>query len=116
MIKNIHLCKVEDALEIIVGKWKPVILLLLIQEETMRFSDIQRAIPQVSARILTKQLRELEHFQVISRKVYAEVPPRVEYSITEHGMKLNPILEAMHAWATEQLLVVNSAQQKGTEK
>lgn len=77
-----NLCRVEDALEIIVGKWKPIILLHLLKNGTMRFSDLKRSIPNITQKMLTKNLRELENEDIIERFVYPQVPPKVEYSIT----------------------------------
>ncbi|APC47281.1 winged helix-turn-helix transcriptional regulator [Virgibacillus halodenitrificans] len=94
-------CRVEDALGILVGKWKPIILLHLLQEGTKRFSDLKRSMPGVTQKMLTKQLRELEEEDIIQRVVYPQVPPKVEYSITEYGRSLEPILEAMHEWGTK---------------
>lgn len=91
-------CRVEDALGILVGKWKPVILLYLLQEGTKRFSELKRNMPGITQKMLTKQLRELEDEDIIKRVVYPQVPPKVEYSMTEYGRSLEPILEAMHEW------------------
>lgn len=93
-------CKVRDALSILVGKWKPIILLYLMSEGTMRYGELKKALVSITPKMLTNQLRELEEEGLISREVYREVPPKVEYSITEYGMTLKPILEAMHEWGT----------------
>ena len=93
-----ELCRVEEALEILVGKWKPLILLHLLKEGTQRFSELKRNLPEITQRILTKQLRDLEEEDIIERKVYAQVPPKVEYSISEYGRSLEPILVSMHEW------------------
>lgn len=95
-------CPVEAALDVIGGKWKPLILWAL-GDEVMRFSELQRALPGVNTKMLTRQLRELEEDGIVSRKVYAEVPPRVEYAITDFGRTLIPILEALCAWGAEYL-------------
>ena len=95
-----ELCRVEDALGVLVGKWKPIILLTLLQEGMKRFSDLKRSVPGITQKMLTKQLRELEEEDIISRKVYPQVPPKVEYAITEYGKGLEPILVAMHEWGT----------------
>lgn len=95
------LCRVEDALDIIVGKWKPVILLNLMKHGTMRFSALKRSIPEITQKMLTKHLRELEKEDIIDRVVYPQVPPKVEYSITEYGRSLEDILTAMHEWGTK---------------
>ncbi|MEQ2528070.1 HxlR family transcriptional regulator [Robertmurraya yapensis] len=95
-----ELCKVEDALGILVGKWKPIILLHLMKHGTQRFSELKRNVPGITQKMLTKQLRELEDEDIIERVVYPQVPPKVEYSITEYGRSLDPILAAMHEWGT----------------
>lgn len=104
MEKVPELCRVEDALGILVGKWKPVILLHLLQEGTKRFNELKRSMPEITQKMLTKQLRELEEEDIIERVVYPQVPPKVEYSITEYGKSLEPILEAMHEWGTKHTL------------
>ncbi|MCA0985707.1 winged helix-turn-helix transcriptional regulator [Guptibacillus algicola] len=93
-----HECKVETALDILVGKWKPVILFNIFQHGTLRFSELQRLIPNITKKMLTTQLRELEYHDIINRKVYPQVPPKVEYSITDYGKGLTPLLESMHEW------------------
>ncbi|ALX48934.1 winged helix-turn-helix transcriptional regulator [Lentibacillus amyloliquefaciens] len=104
MEKVPELCRVEDALGILVGKWKPIILLHLLQEGTKRFNELRRSMPEITQKMLTKQLRELEEEDIIERVVYPQVPPKVEYSITEYGKSLEPILEAMHEWGTKHTL------------
>ncbi|KAB2331709.1 winged helix-turn-helix transcriptional regulator [Bacillus mesophilum] len=89
---------IEVALDIIVGKWKPVILFHLLNNEKLRFSELQRAIPEISKKMLTTQLRELEYHDIIDRKVYAQVPPKVEYSLSEYGTGLIPVLLSMRKW------------------
>jgi len=90
-------CPVEAALAVIGGKWKPVILWSL-AEGTKRFSEIQHAMPRITQAMLTKQLRELEQDGVIHREVYAQVPPKVEYSLTEFGETAIPVLKALCEW------------------
>ena len=94
--KTFH-CPVEAALDVIGGKWKPLILWAL-GYAVLRFNELQKAIPGVNTKMLTKQLRELEEDGVIKRTVYPEVPPRVEYRITDFGKTLIPILEALCNW------------------
>ena len=94
-------CEIEAAFSVIGGKWKPAILWFLGEFGTLRFGQIHSMIPNITHRILTKQLRELEDYNIISRKVFPEVPLKVEYSITENGKKLLPILEMMCDWASE---------------
>jgi DNA-binding HxlR family transcriptional regulator len=90
-------CPVKLTASIIGGKWKPSLLFHL-EGRTRRFCELQRLIPGLTKKMLTQHLRELEHDGIVHRKVYAEVPPRVEYSLTRHGESLKPILKLMSAW------------------
>jgi DNA-binding HxlR family transcriptional regulator len=90
-------CPVTVTTRIIGGKWKPSILYYL-QGRVRRFSELQRLLSGPTKKMLTQQLRELERDDIINRKVYAQVPPRVEYSLTRHGESLRPILDLMSAW------------------
>ena len=90
-------CPVEATMDVIGGKWKIIIIHHLISE-TRRFSELRRLIPQVTPRMLTSQLRELEKHGIVHREVYPQVPPKVEYSLTELGKSLEPILRVMHDW------------------
>ncbi|MCB8819065.1 winged helix-turn-helix transcriptional regulator [Microvirga rosea] len=95
-------CSVEATLNLIDGKWKIVILYKLLKG-TLRFNEIRRLLPGVTQRMLTNQLRELEADGLITRTVYAQVPPRVEYNLSELGRSLEPILMAMKAWGDANL-------------
>ncbi len=95
-------CPVEAALVVIGGKWKALIIWQL-KTETLRFTEIMERLPTVTPRMLTKQLRELEEDAVIFRKVYAQVPPRVEYSLTSLGLSVVPVLEDLCTWGTQYL-------------
>jgi DNA-binding HxlR family transcriptional regulator len=97
-------CSVEACLEVIGGKWKGVILYHLMTSGVLRFSEIQRLKPELSPRILTAQLRELEGDGVISREVYPVVPPKVEYSLTKAGESLRPLIVAMQQWGDQYVL------------
>jgi DNA-binding HxlR family transcriptional regulator len=90
-------CPVLLTTSIIGGKWKPLVLFYL-QSRTRRFSELNRLIPGSTKKMLTQQLRELQRDAIINRKVYAQVPPRVEYSLTRHGKSLRPILRLMSGW------------------
>lgn len=90
-------CAIEAALDVIGNKWKGVILFHLL-DGTKRFNELRRLIPSVTQRMLTLQLRELEADNVIDRKVYAEVPPKVEYSLTSFGRDLEPLLLLLREW------------------
>ena len=90
-------CPVEATLEMIGGKWKGVILYHLM-ERTYRFGELKRVMSGITQRMLTKQLRELEADGIIQRKVYAQVPPKVEYSLTESGESLRGIITMMRDW------------------
>ena len=102
--ENGYHCPVEAALVVIGGKWKALIIWQL-KTETLRFTEIMDRLPMVTPRMLTKQLRELEEDAVIVRKVYAEVPPRVEYSLTDLGLSVVPVLEELCIWGTQYLTV-----------
>jgi DNA-binding HxlR family transcriptional regulator len=90
-------CPVKLTADIIGGKWKPMILFYL-EGGTRRFGQLQKLIPGLTKKMLTQHLRELEHDEIVHRKVYAVVPPKVEYSLTRHGESLKPILKLMSAW------------------
>lgn len=90
-------CPVKLTASIIGGKWKPPLLYYL-EGKTRRFCELQRLIPGLTKKMLTQHLRELERDGIVHRKVYAEVPPHVEYSLTRHGESLKPILKLMSAW------------------
>jgi len=97
MLETGYTCPVETTLHVIGGKWKPLIIFYLLQG-TKRFSELKRLLPQVTQQMLTLQLRELEQHGIVHRKVYAEVPPKVEYSLTPLGRSLTPILDLMVEW------------------
>jgi DNA-binding HxlR family transcriptional regulator len=100
MSKKSVSCPVETTLAIIGGLWKVLILRELLCG-TMRFNELRRALSGVTHRTLTQQLRELEAHRVVRRKVYRQVPPKVEYSLTPLGESLKPVLDAMHKWGEQ---------------
>jgi len=97
---NEYSCSMELTLDIIGGKWKPLIIWHL-GENTLRFSELKRSLPNITQKMLTQQLRALEEDQLVNRFVYAEVPPKVEYSLTEKGKTLLPVLSTLCEWAIE---------------
>lgn len=100
-------CAVESTLKVIGGRWKLLILRELFRG-TKRFSELQRAINGISQRMLTQQLRGLESDGIVNRKIYPQVPPKVEYSLTPLGESLNPILNSMHKWGLKHSASENS--------
>lgn len=95
--KELPACPVETTLALIGDKWK-VLILRDLMPGTKRFGELKKSVGNVSQKVLTAQLRTMEESGLVNRKVYAEVPPRVEYSLTELGKSLKPILDSMRAW------------------
>ena len=93
---------IEQAIRTLDGRWKLVILFHLFGGKTLRFSDLERAIPGISQKMLTQQLRQLEGDGIVARIVHAEVPPKVEYHLTEWGQSLCPALDRLLTWSEEQ--------------
>lgn len=100
MGKNLPACPVETTLMLISDRWKVLIIRDLL-DGTKRFGEIKKSIGNVSQKVLTANLRSMENSGLLTRKVYPEVPPRVEYTLTETGYSLKPVLDAMVAWGTE---------------
>ena len=98
-------CTVERVINVIGGKWK-VIILFHLMGGTKRFNELRRLMPEVTQRMLTLQLRELEAYEIIERKVYAQVPPKVEYSLTELGKSLKTVLEVLHQWGEDNFKLI----------
>lgn len=97
ILKELPACPVEATLTLISDKWK-VLILRDLMNGTMRFGELKKSIGHVSQKVLTAQLRQMEESGLVSRKVYAEVPPRVEYTLTEVGYSLKPVLDALRDW------------------
>ena len=93
-------CPVETTLMLIGDKWK-VLILRDLMDGTKRFGELKKSIGTVSQKVLTAQLRDMEEKGLLTRKVYAEVPPRVEYTLTETGYSLKPILDSMWVWGAD---------------
>lgn len=93
-------CEVEITLEVIGGRWK-VLIIRELMAGIKRFGELQRALPGITQKMLTQQLREMEDDGIIHREVYPQIPPKVEYSLTPLGESLQPILNAMHEWAVK---------------
>ena len=94
---ELPLCPVETTLTLIGDKWK-VLILRDLMNRTLRFGELKRSIGTVSQKVLTAQLRDLEHDGLVHREVFAEVPPRVEYSLTDTGRSLEPVIDSMRIW------------------
>ncbi|TGE16098.1 winged helix-turn-helix transcriptional regulator [Hymenobacter elongatus] len=95
--KKEFVCPTTAALDVLGGKWK-IFILMLLKDQTLRFGELQKRIPKVTQKMLTQQLRELEEAGLLHRQVFAVIPPRVEYRLTEHGQTLKPVLESLHMW------------------
>lgn len=93
-----NICPVSHAMSIIGGKWKIVVISNLVNKGMHRYKELERSIPEITPKMLVKVLKELEEEKLIVRKVYAEVPPRVEYSVTALGLSLNKLILEIHAW------------------
>jgi DNA-binding HxlR family transcriptional regulator len=106
-------CEKELTLSIIGGKWKMLIMWYLGKEGTKRFGELKSLIPDITQRMLVSQLRELEEDLIVQREVYPIVPPKVEYSLTEIGDSLMPILDSMYEWGKHYIdTVLNSQKEK----
>jgi DNA-binding HxlR family transcriptional regulator len=108
--------ELQALLDIISGKWKPSILFHLINNEKLRFSELQKAMPGITKKMLTSQLRELEYDNIVHREVYPEIPPRVEYSLTEYGHEFKPLLVSMRSWGSKHLQYLKNWYENDEEK
>lgn len=98
-----YICGIDAALDVVSGKWKGLVLWELHDHGMRRFSELRRALPGVSEKMLTQHLREMEDDGLIRRKVYAEVPPKVEYSLTDAGTSLDEALQPLGQWGRDRL-------------
>lgn len=99
-LRKAHVCPVEAGLELISGRWKARILWKL-YNRTMRFGELRRELAGITEKMLAQQLRELERDELVVRTSYPEVPPRVEYRLSEFGRTLGPVLQSLAAWGTD---------------
>ncbi len=95
-----YYCTMELTLQVIGGKWKPIIIHRLGDDGTLRFSEVKRSIPNITQKMLTQQLRELEADGIVHREVYPQVPPKVEYSLTELGESIMPVIGSLCEWGS----------------
>ncbi|MGW3934718.1 winged helix-turn-helix transcriptional regulator [Streptomyces phaeochromogenes] len=98
-----YFCGIDAAMDVVTGKWKSLILWELDHYGVRRFAELRRGLPGVSEKMLIQHLREMEEDGLVHREVYREVPPKVEYSLTEHGVSLNVALASLGAWGTERI-------------
>ncbi len=94
-------CPVTATMQVLGGKWKAILINAIYLTSPARFGELKRSVKGITQSMLTSQLRELENDGIISRKIYAEIPPRVEYTLTEFGLTLSPILQSMAEWGKE---------------
>lgn len=95
--ENIDKCSVETAIDVLAGKWK-ILILWYLKDEKKRFNELQKLLPRATQKMLIQKLRELENDGLVFREVYPVVPPKVEYSLTEYGKTLKPILKQLYIW------------------
>ncbi|MFE8941515.1 winged helix-turn-helix transcriptional regulator [Streptomyces sp. NPDC007872] len=98
-----YFCGIDAAMDVVTGKWKSLILWELHHHGIRRFAELRRGLPGVSEKMLVQHLREMEEDGLVHREVYPEVPPKVEYSLTEHGASLNAALTSLGEWGTERM-------------
>jgi DNA-binding HxlR family transcriptional regulator len=94
-------CPVTATMQVLGGKWKVILINAIYHTSPARFGELKRSVKGITQSMLTQQLRELEEDGLISRKIYAEIPPRVEYTLTEFGLTLSPIMQSMAKWGEE---------------
>ncbi|MEV5729759.1 MULTISPECIES: winged helix-turn-helix transcriptional regulator [Streptomyces] len=103
MTKRTYICGLDAAIAVMGGKWKGLILFSLGEEKTLRFGELRRAVPGISERMLILQLREMEASGLVHRKVHHQVPPKVEYSLTDFGASLNTALAPLGKWGEDHM-------------
>ncbi|MDW6058386.1 helix-turn-helix domain-containing protein [Streptomyces sp. FXJ1.4098] len=108
MRKRPYVCGLDAAVDVIGGKWK-VLIIWALNSQRCRFGELKRLVPGVSEKVLTQQLRELEADGIVHREIYDQVPPKVEYSLTELGEDLNTALKPLGAWGKQRMAVLEDA-------
>lgn len=98
--KQVYACPLDLTIELISGKWSMWVLFAL-QSGPLRFGELRKKIPGITEKMLIQQLRKFENYSIVNRKVYTQVPPKVEYSLTEHGESLEPIMVMLNRWALQ---------------
>ena len=109
-------CPIEKVLRVFGGKWKPSIIYHLESSGVLRFNELRHAIPEVTQRMLTQQLRELERDGLVRREQYPEIPPRVEYSLTDLGLSLGPLGQAIEKWGKQHMDLVGKSRRQYDQK
>ncbi|PSK98782.1 HxlR family transcriptional regulator [Murinocardiopsis flavida] len=107
MKKRAYTCGLDAAVDVVGGKWK-ALLLWALHEEPLRFGALKRLVPDISEKMLIQQLREMETFGLVHREVYHQVPPKVEYSLTDLGTSLNKALEPLGDWGEEHMATIEA--------
>ncbi|MBL1101085.1 winged helix-turn-helix transcriptional regulator [Streptomyces coffeae] len=115
-----YFCGIDAAMDVVTGKWKSLILWELHHHGTRRFAELRRGLPGVSEKMLIQHLREMEEDGLVHREVFRQVPPKVEYSLTEHGVSLNAALAPLGQWGSERIQRIGAekigAAQKGAHR
>jgi DNA-binding HxlR family transcriptional regulator len=101
MVFDENSCPVTATMQVLGGKWKLILINAIYHTSPARFGELKRSVKGITQSMLTSQLRQLEDDGVISRKIYAEIPPRVEYTLTEFGLSLSPIVQSMAEWGKQ---------------
>jgi DNA-binding HxlR family transcriptional regulator len=101
MIFDENNCPITATMQVLGGKWKPILINAIYLTAPARFGELKRSVEGITQSMLTSQLRELEDDGIIGRKIYAEIPPRVEYTLTEFGLTLSPVILSMARWGKE---------------